>query len=146
MNNHCQQKWSFLYKKSGYQTDLENFIPKLKNTFDNYDKLSEEEQKIISHNYYEIWKKSMKIASVFLYNNVIPAKEDIDIVRFLISADVFENGEGAFLLYIGMCNLKRNKFILPKKYYADKYINILREFGKFFKSRTETEKEYGMDF
>ena len=146
MNNHCQQKWSFLYKKSGYQTDLENFIPKLKNTFDNYDNLSEEELKIISRKYYEIWNKTMEIGSAFLHNNLIPVKEDKDIVRYLINSEAITEGNNVFLLYRGMCNLGKNNFIMPKKYYGKKYKDTLIEFGKFFKQRTELEKEYGPDF
>ena len=146
MNNLCKQKWSYLYKKSNYQTGLKNFVSKLNNIFDDYEKTSDNERKIISREYYEIWNKTMEIASAFLYNNAIPAKNDKDIVSFLICSGVFTNGEDVFLLYRGMCNLKKNNFILPKKYYGNKYLNILRRFDEFFRERTELEKQYAMDF
>lgn len=145
MNTNRNKKWSYLYKKSNYQIELNKFILKTNNIFDNYEKISVDDHKVISHEYYEMWKKTMNTASSFLHDNVIPAKEDKDIVNFLINSDVFINGEKVFLLYRGMCNLKKNNFILPKKYYGDKYINIFKRFGYFFLERIELEKRYAMD-
>lgn len=137
-----RNKWTDLYKNYGYNKEYEKFLKKMKETDTVYCDLSSENLQKAGHEYFDFFEKTMGILKIFLENNLLFSSNTSDIINHILSKDILNNGLDLYYLYRGMKNLKRHKFVLPKRYLVKKYLNIFTELNDFFLQRIKKEKEY----
>ena len=137
-------KWSDLYENYNYSTKCKNFIKKMSNARLKYDKIESGRLCSLSHTYLNFFEKTINIANTFLKENLLFSYNTSDIVKHILYTNILNDGICLYYMYRGMQNLKKNKFIIPKKYLSQRYLNVFSELDTFFIKRIEKEKNYDM--